>query len=73
MAQLAQKGTTRGSAPGRLRFPPDLEAAFTEDHFLRSLAFIRFALILAIVLYAAFGVLDLFIVPDEARSIWIVR
>jgi class 3 adenylate cyclase len=73
MAQLAQKGTTRGSAPGRLRFPPDLEAAFTEDHFLRSLAFIRFALILAIVLYAAFGVLDLFIVPDEAASIWIVR
>jgi peptidoglycan/LPS O-acetylase OafA/YrhL len=40
---------------------------------LRSLAFIRFALILAIVLYAAFGVLDLFIVPDEAASIWIVR
>jgi class 3 adenylate cyclase len=73
MAQLTQKGTTRGSAPGRLRFPPDLEAAFTEDHFLRSLAFIRFALILAIVLYAAFGVLDLFIVPGEAASIWIVR
>src|SRR5439155_1619903 len=54
-------------------FPPDLEAAFTEDHFVRSLAFIRFAITLAIVLYAAFGVLDLFIVPAEAGSIWLIR
>jgi hypothetical protein len=73
VAQLTQEGKTRASARGRLRFPPDLEAAFTEDHFLRSLVFIRFALILAIVLYAAFGVLDLFIVPEEAGSIWIIR
>src|SRR5919198_4891606 len=73
VAQLTQEGKIRGSVPGRLRFPPDLEAAFTEDHFSRSLAFIRFALILAIALYAVFGVLDLFIVPDEARSIWVIR
>jgi class 3 adenylate cyclase len=73
VAQLTQEEKTRGAFPGRLSFPPDLEAAFTEDHFLRSLAFMRFALILAIVLYAAFGVLDVFIVPDEAASIWIIR
>jgi class 3 adenylate cyclase len=73
VARLTQEGKTRGSVPARLRFPPDLEAAFAEDHFLRSLAFIRFAITLAIVLYAAFGVLDLFIVPDEARSIWMIR
>jgi class 3 adenylate cyclase len=59
--------------PGRLRFAPDLEAAFAEDHFSRSLVFIRFALVLAIVLYAAFGILDLFIVPDVAGRIWIIR
>ena len=40
---------------------------------MRSLAFIRFAITLAIVLYAAFGVLDLFIVPAEAGSIWLIR
>jgi class 3 adenylate cyclase len=73
VAQLTKEGKTPRSAPGRLRFPPDLEPAFTEYHFLRSLAFIRFAIILAIVLYAAFGVLDLFIVPDVAGSIWIIR
>jgi hypothetical protein len=59
VSQLTQEGKTRGSFPGRLRFPPDLETAFTEYHFLRSLAFIRFAIILAFVLYTAFGVLDL--------------
>jgi class 3 adenylate cyclase len=73
VAQLTEEGETRSSAPGRLRFPPELEAAFTEDHFLRSLGFIRFAITLAIVLYAAFGVLDLFIVPNEAGSIWLIR
>jgi len=73
VAQLTQERKFRGSAPGRLRFAPDLEPAFAEDHFVRSLAFIRFAIILAIALYAAFGVLDLFIVPDVAGSIWIVR
>ena len=59
--------------PGRLRFTPDLEPAFAEDHFSRSLVFIRFAVVLAIVLYAAFGVLDLFIVPHVAGRIWIIR
>jgi class 3 adenylate cyclase len=73
LAQLTQEGRIRGSAHGRLRFPPDLEAAFREDHFSRSLGFIRFAITLAIVLYAAFGVLDLFIVPNEAGSIWLIR
>src|SRR5207248_5279004 len=46
---------------------------FIEYHFFRSVAFIRFAIILAIVLYASFGVLDLFIVPDVAGTIWIIR
>src|SRR5216117_1289743 len=73
VAHLTKVGKAGVFASGRLRFPPDLEPAFVEDHFLRSLAFTRFAIILAVVLYAAFGALDLFIVPDVARSIWIVR
>jgi class 3 adenylate cyclase len=73
VAQQTKEGKTGGPAPGRLRFPPDVEPAFAEDHFVRSLTFIRFAIILAIVLYASFGVLDLFIVPDVAGSIWIIR
>ena len=73
MAKPNEAEFARSFGPGRLRFSPDLEAAFAEDHFARSLVFIRFAIVLAIVLYAAFGFLDLFIVPDQAGSIWIIR
>jgi class 3 adenylate cyclase len=73
VAEPTSEGRTSRFVAGRLRFPPDLEPIFAEDHFARSLGVIRFAIILAIVLYAAFGVLDLFIVPDVAGSIWIIR
>jgi class 3 adenylate cyclase len=73
VAHLTSEGKTRRSEIGRLRFAPDLEVAFADDHFARSLAFIRFAVALAVVLYAAFGVLDLFIVPDVVGSIWFIR
>ena len=53
----------------RLRFGSDLDPAFREYHFHQSLVFMRLALVLGAVLYALFGVLDLFIVPDAARSI----
>jgi hypothetical protein len=59
--------------PHRLRFPPEVEAAFARYHFRQSLPFMRFAVVLALVLYAAFGLLDLFIVPGHAASIWVVR
>jgi class 3 adenylate cyclase len=73
VGQPPKAGKTHWSAPGRLRFPPDLEPAFNEYHFVRSLAFMQFAIILAIVLYAAFGVLDQYLVPQVAGSIWIIR
>jgi class 3 adenylate cyclase len=73
VAEPTTEEKPRRSAPGRLRFSPDLEPAFAEAHFVRSLRFIRLAIVLAIVLYAVFGVLDLFIVPDVARSVWIIR
>jgi signal transduction histidine kinase len=57
----------------RLRFRDDLEPAFTEYHVERSLPFARLALVLAIVLYAVFGILDLYIVPSAAKWIWLIR
>jgi len=73
MAQLTKEKKAGESALGRLGFAPDPERAFRDDYFERSLVFMRFAIVLAIVLYALFGVLDLFIVPDVAGSIWIIR
>ena len=57
---------------GRLRFSGDLESV--SDHYAEhSMPYVRFAIVLAIVLYALFGVLDLFIVPDVAPWIWLIR
>ena len=57
-----------------LRFDDDdLEARFDEYHFEHALPFARFAVVLAVLLYALFGILDLFIVPDVARWIWMIR
>ncbi|MGH3214220.1 MAG: hypothetical protein ACRDL9_06550, partial [Trebonia sp.] len=57
----------------RLRFTGDLEPGFVEYHVERSLPFVRLALVLAIVLYALFGILDLYIVPSAAKWIWLIR
>jgi hypothetical protein len=45
---------------GRLRFGDDLEPSFSEYHFEHSLPFARFALVLAVLLYALFGILDVY-------------
>lgn len=57
----------------RLRFTGDLEAEFAAYHAERALPFARLALILAVVLYALFGILDVFIVPGAARWVWVIR
>jgi signal transduction histidine kinase len=57
----------------RLRFSGDLESSFADYYFEHRLVFARFAIVLAIVLYALFGILDLIIVPDVARSLWVIR
>ena len=56
-----------------LRFADPLEAQFRDTYSSRSTVIIRVALLLAIVLYAAFGVLDYWIVPESKHYTWIVR
>ncbi len=57
----------------RLRFTGDLEPGFVDYHVERALPFARLALILAVALYALFGILDLYIVPSAAEWIWLIR
>jgi signal transduction histidine kinase len=73
VAELTSEGTSPPLGVRRLRFSEKLESSFSEYHFRESLVFMRFAIVLSIVLYALFGILDLFIVPDVARSIWVIR
>src|SRR5262249_46900052 len=44
-----------------------------EYHFHQSLPYMRLAIVLEIVLYAAFGILDTFMVPEQAHWVWLIR
>ena len=57
----------------RLRFDDDLERHFRDHWFQHSLLFTRIALVLFITLYALFGILDRFVLPDVAGWIWLIR
>jgi signal transduction histidine kinase len=57
----------------RLRFAGDLERGFIEYHVENSLPFARLAIILAVTLYALFGILDVYTVPSAFARIWLIR
>jgi class 3 adenylate cyclase len=57
----------------RLRFPKEIEARYREDYFVNTISSTRIALILGIVLYALFGILDLYALPLSRQSAWIIR
>lgn len=60
-------------ARNSLRFFRDLEKQFEDDYFARTIYVARFALVLALVLYALFGILDIFISPQTRHLIWLIR
>jgi class 3 adenylate cyclase len=57
----------------RLYFPKHVEQGYREDYFANTISSTRIALILGIVLYSLFGILDLFAVPISWQSAWIIR
>ena len=59
--------------PMTLRFPGDLEGTFLEDYFHKSLNPIRFSLVLGIVLFALFGILDILLIPEVKETVWFIR
>ncbi len=62
------------SSPFFLTFrDADRERAYRDDHFTRSLGQLRAALALGIAMYAAFGVLDGYLIPDVAQTAWLIR
>ena len=52
---------------------PNLEAEFLNDYYDRSLTTVRVALVMGIILYSAFGVLDSLITPISKYRIWLIR
>jgi cell division protein FtsB len=59
--------------PITLRFPRGLDEEFADEHFAHTLAQVRLGLVLAIGLYAIFGVLDTWIAPTHRHELWFIR
>jgi signal transduction histidine kinase/CheY-like chemotaxis protein len=59
--------------PLSLSFPPDLEKAFLDDYFNKSLKQVRLTLLLGIFFYGIFGILDAKLMPDTKETLWFIR
>lgn len=57
----------------KLKFSPDLESLYYDDYYKKSQKTVRIALILALILYSFFGVLDTFLAPKSQYHIWFIR
>ncbi|MBW3635623.1 MAG: HAMP domain-containing histidine kinase [Armatimonadetes bacterium] len=57
----------------RLRFPPPLEAQFRDDYFDKSIALSRAALAALMLMWAAFGILDTYALPQSLPKVWFIR
>jgi PAS domain S-box-containing protein len=56
-----------------LSFGKGVERAFQEDYYTKSLKHVRVAILLAMAYYAAFGILDALLVPEEKHWLWLIR
>jgi signal transduction histidine kinase/CheY-like chemotaxis protein len=56
-----------------LSFDSDLEPQFRQDYLNKSLYQMRISLVLAIVFYSLFGILDARLIPDQKEIIWGIR
>ncbi len=58
----------------RLRFANDeTEQRYRIMHIRQSLPIVRLSVLAGLLLYALFGALDLYIVPEQLKEIWIIR
>ena len=56
-----------------LRFPTPVEQSFQDDYYHQSIGFARFAQVVGIFLYAVFGVLDYWGMPNSRSFAWMIR
>lgn len=56
-----------------LSFPEKYEMFFKEEHFKKSLRHVRLALLLSIIYFGIFGILDAWIVPEAKYQLWFIR
>jgi len=56
-----------------IKMEPELSKAYKEDYHQRGLSVSKISIVLGIILYAAFGLLDIWIVPLSKESVWLIR
>jgi tRNA A-37 threonylcarbamoyl transferase component Bud32 len=60
--------------PLTLRLDDDqLEAEFEEEYFNRTLVQVRWALVVGLLLYSVYGVVDFWLAPGQWQQIWVIR
>ncbi len=60
--------------PLTLRFQDEeLEAEFTNEYFDRTRVQVRWAIVLGMLLYAVYGVVDFWLAPAQREQIWLIR
>jgi signal transduction histidine kinase len=74
----AALGSTAARVDAHLRwltlgFPKELEEEFRRDYAAKSVWHVRLGIALGIVLWAAFGWLDIWIVPEVREPVWFIR
>jgi len=73
LAHFPSESDSLARAAVRLRFPGDVEEAFRRYHSRNSLVVIRYAILLTIILYGLFAVLDVHAAPLSKQTIWLIR
>jgi class 3 adenylate cyclase len=57
----------------KLRFPAEIEEQFREDYHVNTVSTTRLALVLGLILYSLFGILDVYAIPISKDIVWIIR
>ena len=57
----------------KLRFPEAIEKQFLADYHSNTIFTVRLALVLGLVLYSLFGILDIYAVPISKDVTWLIR
>lgn len=73
LSSVAPRLRQMGLNPFTLSFSGDLEEAFFNDYFNKSLGHVRFSVFLAVLFFALFGILDAVLLPDMKIKLWFIR
>src|SRR6476620_3287197 len=57
----------------KLRFPAEIESQIRKDYQANTVSTTRLALVLGLILYSLFGILDIYAIPISKNIVWIIR